>query len=105
MTDDALRRVPLRSGQSGAPAKRSSGTLRSGASAERRTPRSCARREASDGAKRWMVPVVSTTRRPHNSDDGRLGRRRYCVGVGRGRAPGMTTVASDGGGGEKRLWL
>ena len=48
---------------------------------------------------------VSTTRRPDNGDDGRLGRRGYCVGRGRGGAPGMTTVASDGGSGEKRLWL
>ena len=67
--------------------------------------RNGARREASDGAKRRAVPVVSITRRPDNGDDGRLGRRGYCVGVGRGGAPGMTTVASDGGGGEKRLRL
>ena len=51
------------------------------------------------------TPVVSTMRRSDNSDDGRLGRRRYCFGVGRGGTRGMTTVASDGGGGEKRLWL
>ena len=63
------------------------------------------RSEASDGAKQQTVPVVSTMRRPDNGDDGRLGRRGYCVGVGRGGAPGMTTIASDGGGGEKRLWL
>ena len=62
------------------------------------------RSEASDGAKRWTTPVVLTTRRPDNGDDGRLGRRRYCFGAGRGGVPGMTTVASDGGG-EKRLWL
>ena len=48
--------------------------------------------------------MVSTTRRPINGDDGRLGRRGYCIRVGRGGAPGMTTVASyGGGGGEKRL--
>ena len=52
-----------------------------------------------------MTDVVSTTRRLDNSDDGRQGRRGYCVGVGRGGSPGMTTVASDGGGGVKRLWL
>ena len=52
-----------------------------------------------------MTDVVSTTRRLDNSDDGRRGRRGYCVGVGRGGSPGMTTVASDGGGDEKRLWL
>ena len=49
--------------------------------------------------------MVLTPRRLDNGDDSRLGRRGYCVGVGRGSAPGMTTVASDGGGGEKRLWL
>ena len=49
--------------------------------------------------------MVLTKRRPDNGDDGRLGRRRYCFGVGRGGAPGMTTVASDGGDGEKRLWI
>ena len=63
------------------------------------------RSEASDGAKRRTVPVVLTTRRPDNGDDGRLGRRGYCIGIGRGDAPGMMIVASDGGGGEKRLWL
>ena len=63
------------------------------------------RSEASDRAKRRTAPVVSTTRRPNNGDDSRLGRRGYCVRVGRGGAPGTTTVASDGGGGEKRLWL
>ena len=51
------------------------------------------------------TPVVLTTRRPANGDGGRLERREYCVGVGRGGAPGMTTIASHGGGGEKRLWL
>ena len=90
-------------------AERSNGTLRSGgqsgAPVKRRTSCSDARREASDGAKLRTTHVVSTTRRPDNGDDGRLGRRRYCVGVGRGGAPGMTTVASDGGGSEKRLWL
>ena len=49
--------------------------------------------------------MVSTMRRLDNSDDGRRGRRGYCVGVGRGGSPEMTPVASDGGGGEKRLWL
>ena len=50
--------------------------------------------------------MVSMTRRLDSGDDSRRGRRGYCVGVGRGGAPGMTTVASDGGGGgEKRLWL
>ena len=63
------------------------------------------RSKASDEAKRRTAPVVSTTRRPDNGDDGRLGRRGYCVGVGRGGAPGMTTVASNRGGGEKRSWL
>ena len=58
---------------------------------------SSARREASDGAKHWTAPVISTTRRPDNGDDGRLGRRSS--------APRMTTIASDGGGSEKRLWL
>ena len=52
-----------------------------------------------------MASVVSTPRRLDNGDDGRLGRRGYCVGVERGGTPGMTTVASDGGGGEKKLWL
>ena len=60
------------------------------------------RSEATDDAS----PVVSTTRRLDSGDDGRRGRRGYCIEVGRGGAPGMTTVASDGGGGgEKRLWL
>ena len=54
-------------------------------------------------AVRSEATVVSMTRRPDNGDDGRLGRRRYCFGVGRGGASGMTTVVSDGGGGEKRL--
>ena len=49
--------------------------------------------------------MVSTTRMPDNGDDDRLGRRGYCVGVGRGGAPRMTNVSSDGGDGEKRLWL
>ena len=49
--------------------------------------------------------MVSTTRSPNNGDDGRLGRRGYCIRVGRGDAPGMTTVAFDGGGGKKRLLL
>ena len=49
--------------------------------------------------------MVSTTRRPDNGDDCRLGKRGYCVGVGRGGVSGMTTIASDGGGDEKRLWL
>ena len=75
------------------------------ATGKRRTARSGARREASNGAKRWTSLMVSTTRRPDNGDDGRLERRGYCVGVGRGGAPRMTTVASDGDGGEKRLWL
>ena len=43
--------------------------------------------------------------RSDNGNDGRLGSRGYCVGVGRGGASRMTTVTSDGGGGEKRLWL
>ena len=73
------------------------------AASERRTSRSGARREASDGAKRRTAPVVSTPRRRDNGDDIRLVRRGYWVGVGRGGAPGITTVASDGGGGEKRL--
>ena len=73
--------------------------------AKRRTSRSGTRREASDGAKRQMVPLVSTTRRLDNGDDCRQGRRGYCVRVGGGGAPGMTTVASDGGGGKKSLWL
>ena len=99
--------MQLRSGgRSGAPAKLSSGMLQSGAGAEWRTSRSGARREASDGAKQRTTPVVSTTRRLDSGDDGRRGRRGYCVGVGRGGAPEMTTVASNGGGGgEKRLWL
>ena len=59
--------------------------------------------EASDGPKRQTTPMVSTTRRLNNGDDGRLGRRRYFFGVGRGGVPGMMTVASDGSGGEKRL--
>ena len=69
--------------------------------------RGCETQErASDGAKRRTAPVVSTMKRLDSGDDGRQGRRGYCVGVGRGGAPGMTTVASDGGGGgEKRLWL
>ena len=79
--------------------------LRSGGGAEQRTSRSGAHREASDGAKRQMAPVVSTTRRLDNCDDGRRGRKGYCVRVGRGSSPGMATVAFDGGGGEKRLWL
>ena len=49
--------------------------------------------------------MVSTTRRLDNGDDSRLGRRGYCVEVGRGGAPGMTIVASDDGGGKKSLWL
>ena len=50
--------------------------------------------------------MVSTTRRPDNGDDDRLGRRGYYVGVGRGGSPGMMTIAPDGGDGdEKRLWL
>ena len=77
--------------------------LRSGAGAEQRTSRSGARREASDGAKQWTAPMVSTTRRLDNGDDGRLGRRGYCVGEGRGDTPGMKTVAFDGGGDEKSL--
>ena len=58
MTDDAERRVAAerRTERSacGAPAERSSSTLLSGASAEQRTKRSGARREASDVAKRRM---------------------------------------------------
>ena len=49
--------------------------------------------------------MVLTTRRLDNGDDVRQGRRGYCVGVGGGGVPGMTTVASDGSGGEKSLWL
>ena len=52
--------------------------------------------------------MVSTARRLDNGDDGRQGRRGYCVRVGGGGTPGMMTVASDGGGngdGEKSLWL
>ena len=52
--------------------------------------------------------MVSTTRRIDNGDDGRLGRRGYCVKLGGGGAPGMTTVASDGSSGsndENSLWL
>ena len=66
-----------------------------------------ARRKLSDGAKRRTAHVISTMRRLDNGDDGRQGRRGYCVRVG-GSAPGMTTVASDGGGSgddEKSLWL
>ena len=96
---------PRSGGRSGAPAERSSSTLFSRASTERRTTRSGARREASDGEKQRTGLVVSTTRRPNNGDDGRLGRRGYCIGVGRGCTPGMRTVAFDGGGNEKRLWL
>ena len=78
----------------------------SGAPAERRTSHSGARREASDGAKRRTVPVVLTTRRLNNGDDDKLGRRGYCIRVGRGGTLGMVIVASDGGGGgEKNLWL
>ena len=44
-------------------------------------------------------------RRLDNGDDGRLGRRGYSIGVGRGGAPGMTTVAYNDGGGAKSLWL
>ena len=73
--------------------------------AERRTSRSGARREVSDGAKQRTAHVVSTTRRLDNGDDGRLGRRRYCFEVVRGGAPGTTTIASDDGSGEKQLWL
>ena len=65
----------------------------------------CTRCEVSDGAKRRTVPVVLTMRRLNNGDDGRLGRRGYCVGVRRGGAPGMTTVVFDGSGGKKSLWL
>ena len=63
--------------------------------------------EASDGAKRQTTPVVSTMRRLDNGDDCRQGRRGYCVGVGGGSVPGMTTVASDGCSGDdkKSLWL
>ena len=68
--------------------------------------RSGARREASDGVKRRTAPVVLTTRRLDNGDDGRQGRRGYCVRVGRDDAPRMMTIASEGGGdGEKSLWL
>ena len=52
--------------------------------------------------------MVSTIRRLDNGDDTRQGKKGYCVGVGGGAAPGMTTVASDSGGGgdgEKSLWL
>ena len=51
--------------------------------------------------------MVSTMRRLDNGDDGRQGRRGYCVEEGGGGVPGMTTVTSDGGGGdsEKSLWL
>ena len=72
---------------------------------ERRTLHNGARREALDGAKQRTALVVSTARRLDIGDDRRQGRRGYCVEVGRGDAPGMTTVASDGGGGEKILWL
>ena len=46
-------------------------------------------------------------RRLDNGDDGRQGRRGYCVRVGGGGVPGMATVASDGnsGDGKKSLWL
>ena len=98
-TEDAERRAAAERQM-----EQSSGTLRSGAGAEQ-TAHSGARREVLDGAKRRTAPVVSTSRRPDNGDDGRLGRRGYCVGVGRGGAPGMMTIASDGGGAEKRLWL
>ena len=78
--------------------------VRSRAGAEQRMPRNGACREASDGAKRQTTLVVSTKRRLDNGDNGRLGRRGYCVRVGRGDAPRMTTIAYDGGGNEKRLW-
>ena len=61
--------------------------------------------EAVHGAKQRTAPVVLTTRRPDNGDDGRLGRRGYYVGVGRCSTPRMRNVASDDGGDEKRLWL
>ena len=63
------------------PTKQSSNTLRSRADAEQRTSRSGTLPEASDGAKRWTAPVVSTTRKLDNGDDSRLGRRGYCGGV------------------------